>query len=667
MSKIFEKILTKKLSLITENASSDIKNIHSGSYDRQAAEDMLYSTIGPLTDNPKWVNSEWDGSGPAPEDYQPGGQAPQWTPEEVIFAFAGNPSKLFRGGSDSPSHGNRGGSPLWRATMQVAKKFRKERDKSFIEDLYQNGMVPLVRMMKPGFDEGRSPFISYVLRTVKGAIENGPGASQEALAATSDDRATKQVGLAAAMKITDPNVIRQAANVVQGKYQQEASYDKAPGNPFGHYSSDFYNVMNNYADALEGGNPERIDDARQSMAQLKSRIDDANESIRGASSGLGQAISNKDRGAVSGDAVHLRTARGMVARLMKGETLEKADLMKVAEAYKTLRNNLTSLSKQDPNGMEYEDKKRLESLKQYNDIMATTVSAIQSKDKSQLQDSYQQLSDAMKEQQASKKFGVASMDAQSGAGGEGGDLKSTLKGSDGGSGAEQEKSMTQETVNYLLDLGINHDLNALLPKDSKYRAIAQQEAKGGEVGGKMTVNEFRYILRSLGESGSEYPGKGVVRKNLTKARDAVGWWQPGEDPELEPLPSGEGTWNSIWVRGGYQSMGPTEISNEITQEVEEFNNLGIKTARQVKTDSKGEKSVASKVAVSNTIRSAKVKMMILAAIHKEEIGMGESVNNKLPKNLFTDKIDREIIVEAAEAIIRRLDRVLMDHAISLIN
>lgn len=658
MTKIFEQILNKKISIITESSAVDIKSISSGSYNRQHAEDMLYKTIGPLTDNPRWSNRPWQDARTQtemPEDYVPNGPAPKWSPEEVIFAFAGNPSKLFKSGGDSPK-----GSPLYRSAMQVARKFKKDTDRSFIEDLYQNGMVPLVKMMKPGFDEGREPFISYVIRSVQGAIENGPGGSLEAQAATSDDRATKQVGLRAAMKITDPNAIRQAANVVQGKYQTEASYDRAPGNPYGHYSSDFFNVMNNYADALEGGNPERINDARTMIQQLVTKIDDVNTEVRGASSGLGQAISNKDRGAVSGDAIHLRTARGIVAKAIKGTPPGQPEIAKMVEAITTTRKNRAALEKQSPDEMEYADKKRLSYIKRYDEVLGETAKALNTNDQMALKEVYQRLTEEMKENQENNKFGVSSMDAQSG---DGGDLKSTLPGSDGGGNDARELMMNQDVVNYALNIGIKYDLNKVLTKNSKYRTIAQEKAKGGDLGGKFTVNEFRYLIRSLGQTGADYPGKGKMRSNVAKPRDAVGWWQPGEDPEIEPIPGGEGQWNSIWTRGGYQSMGPTEISNEITSEVEEFNKLGIKTARQVKVDEKGEKSVAGKVAIFNTLKAAKVKLETIMEIHRSEFGLDESVEDRLPPDLFTDAIDRQLVVETVETMICKLDKVLLEFAI----
>jgi len=562
----FEHILNQKLSVILEN--EDSISPFGGSYDRQYAEDILHHTIGPLTNNPRWINKPWNSPNPEPEGYQPGGRAYNWSPEDVIYAFAGNPSKLFQGGSDSPNHGRMGGAPMFRAARKVARKFGKATDKDFISDLYANGFVPLTKMMKPGFDEGRSPFISYVIRSVVGAMEAGPGAEQSSLDVTAGSRAgqsnadTKRanrmkgkMGLQAALELENPtpNQIRQAASAVQGKYQSERSFDKVPENPFEQYSADYYQTMMMYADALETGDEDRIEAAQNQIRQLIEKIQDANPQIRGAASGLGQAISNKDR--------------------------------------------------------------------------KTSI-------------------------------GIASMDNRKD------DEASSLGDSMAGDDSE-DNWLQPEAVNYILDIALNYDLGSLLPKDSKWSQLASElGAKGGNLGGKMTVNELRYLIRSLGPIGSNYPGEGTMRSNTNIPRDSRGWWQPGEDPEIEPMPNG-GQWNSIWKRGGYAPMQPTAIANEMTQEVDEFEKVGIPTGRKVaeKIDKKtGEVKVretVSKVAISNTVKAARIKLQIIAAIHKDQLGLGESIGDKIPMGLFTDQIDRDIVVEHAEIMANMLQESLV--------
>jgi hypothetical protein len=558
MSIVFEKLLEKKLSAITEN--EDLIKPFGGDYDRQYAEDLLHHTIGPLTDNPVWVKKPWNSPNPEPDDYQPGGPAYSWTPEDIIYAFAGNPSKLFQGGADSPNHGRMGGAPMFRAARKVARKFGKDKDRDFIADLYANGFVPLTKMMKPGFDEGRSPFISYVIRSVVGAMEAGPGAEQSSLDVTADDRAKGKLGLRAAVKSTDPEQIRQAAEVVQGKYQTERSFDKDPDNPYGQYSSAYYQAMTAYADALESGDEDRIEAQQSQMNQLVQTIQDANSQIRGAASGMGQAITNKDR--------------------------------------------------------------------------KTSI-------------------------------GIASMDNRKND--EASSLGDTMVGDDG-----QDSSLDPESINYVLDIALKHDLGALLSKDSKWSAMAAElGAKGGKLGGRMTVNELRYVIRSLGPLGSNYPGEGQMRANTNIPRDAKGWWAPGEDPEIEPMQNG-GQWNSIWKRSGYAGMQPTAIANEMTQEVDEFTKLGIPTARQVKEKKDAKtgqvkvREVVSKVAISNTVKAARIKLQIVADIHKDQLGLGEGVGDKIPEGLFTDKIDREIVVETATRLADILQESLIQEATSAV-
>lgn len=567
----FESILSQKLAVILED-QEDIKPF-GGNYDRQYAEDILHHTIGPLTDTPRWVNKPWNSPNPEPEDYQPGGEAYSWTPEDIIYAFAGNPSKLFQGGSDSPNHGRMGGAPMFRAARKVARKFGKDKDRDFIADLYANGFVPLTKMMKPGFDEGRSPFISYVIRSVVGAMESGPGAEQSSLDVTAGSRAgqsdadTKRanrmkgkMGLQAALELENPtpDQIRQAASAVQGKYQSERSFDKVPENPFEQYSADYYQTMMMYADALETGDEDRIEAAQNQIRQLIEKIQDANPQIRGAASGMGQAISNKDR--------------------------------------------------------------------------KTSV-------------------------------GIASMDNRKDD--EASSLGDTMVGDDG-----EDSWLQPESVNYVLDIALNYDLGSLLSKDSKWSSMAAElGAKGGKLGGKMTVNEFRYLIRSLGPIGSSYPGQGQMRSNTSIPRDAKGWWSPGEDPEIEPIPIKEGAvWNSIWKRGGYAAMQPTAIANEMTQEVDEFNKLKIPTGRKVaeKIDSKtGQvktREAVSKVAISNTVKAARIKLQIIADIHKDQLGLGESVGDKIPSGLFTDAIDREIVAETAYRLAEMVQESLIMEA-----
>jgi len=101
--------LERRLYTISEDNNPSWKSPHTPHFDRQYAEDCLFHTVGPLTDNPRWVNGNWTSpgyniKGPPPE-FEPGGPAPQWTPEEIVYAMAGDPSMLFRASENPRSPG----------------------------------------------------------------------------------------------------------------------------------------------------------------------------------------------------------------------------------------------------------------------------------------------------------------------------------------------------------------------------------------------------------------------------------------------------------------------------------------------------------------------------------------------------------------------------------
>jgi hypothetical protein len=203
-------------------------------------------------------------------------------------------------------------------------------------------------------------------------------------------------------------------------------------------------------------------------------------------------------------------------------------------------------------------------------------------------------------------------------------------------GGESESWIDAETVRYVLDIAINEDLSTLVAKSPKYSEYAlvmnAKKNKDGspKIGGPMTVNELRYVIRSLGRVGANYPGRDKMRSNTHVPRDARKWWLPGEDPEIEPLPTVAedgvgnfgaegGQWNSIWKREGYPTMGPTAIGQEMADEVKEFDKLGIASARAEKVRSTGV--AMSKVAVTNTNRAAGVKLSIIADIYRGDLGV----------------------------------------------
>jgi hypothetical protein len=627
MSTILAK-LNRRFASIKEEEEHSWKDPYSPDYDRQWAEDALYHTIGPLTNTPIWNSSKWtstskDGE-PVP-GFDPGQPAPQWTPDEVIFAMAGDPDMLFRGQDHpaSPLYGNKGGAPLWRWALRIARIYNRGRDKNFIQDAYQNGSIALVRMMQPGFDEGRSPFISYVQRYIISAMENGPSQSeQEKMAGglqgtyytdprgiftkrignapkewggsfphrgpgeeESDDDydAYKQqrqaewaaghqqhtaIGVAKLMTMTNPRQVREAAKIVKGKYRTERSYDADIGNPFMQHSADYYQLANEYADALESRNEDEIDRVRSKLAQLKEAIDDEKTAIRGASTN--SVISTKDR-----------AKEGGIGRAL----------------------------------------------------------------------------------------GVQSMDVSDT---EGGTAAGNVVGDE-----DEESSIDPESINFVFKLAMTFDVASLIRTSDKYNQMALDAVRNpntgdvpqncidrntgrANIGGLMSANELRYAARSMGPLGSNYYGRDKVRRNVRIPRDTPPrWWRPGEDPEIEPIPDNGGLWHSIWKREGYQPIRQTAIAREMTAEVFEFRDLGISTKRWNSRVRDGGLAISS-VSVGTQLAKGKAKLIILGNIHRYQLGMDfdESLirDNPILEDINNlDPIDRTVIATTCESMVKAID------------
>jgi len=558
--RITQRINNRLKTIFLENTNVDWKNPRSANYDRQWAEDALYHTIGPLTDNPRW-SKEWSSSSSPVPGFNPEGPAPKWTPEEVVFAIAGDPSLAFKPGAKdhprSPAYGDKGGAPLWRVARRVARIYNRANDQSFISDMYSNGFIPLVRMMKPGFDEGRSPFISYVIRTIQGAMEHGVGGTEQGIRAKGGESTSGLSGLESLINTSDPNEARRIANQVKGKYTTERLHDKHRDNPFGPFSSRIHQVAMAYADALESGNDTQINNVKEQIVKLSNDIENEQTLIPGASTGMGQAISTPDR----------KTSIGISS-------------MDVSN---------------DENGS-----------------MAGNIPSYQDD--------------------------------------------------------EDDTGINQDTIFHVLDVALAHDLTRWLAKDQSLASYAAKMGlTEGDTLGRMTANELRYLIRSLGPLGTKYPGKGKPRKAITIPRDAKNWWQPLEDPELEPIPGTNGAlWKSIWTRSGFSEMGPTEIAKEMTDEVREFMRLGIPTARVIKQKARNEE-VMSKVAVSNTLQKALLKLKVILYSQRSSMGLSENLKKELRTNGYPlmedyDPIDRRIIFETLDWMIRKVSRSILEDA-----
>ena len=90
------------------------------------------------------------------------------------------------------------GAPVLRMAMQAIRIMRQTGDtkKSLIEDCYGLGLVELIKLTKPGYDEGIAPFISWAQPLIRSAISMGIGRDSGGIAATSDNETTQ--------KFTDP-------------------------------------------------------------------------------------------------------------------------------------------------------------------------------------------------------------------------------------------------------------------------------------------------------------------------------------------------------------------------------------------------------------------------------------------------------------------------------
>ncbi|MHA2428462.1 MAG: hypothetical protein ACXADB_10600 [Candidatus Hermodarchaeia archaeon] len=555
--------INKRLRAIKEagemlSSDSSWKDPNSPDYDRQKAEDALFHTLGPLTDNPKWVDGPWTSPGEPVAGFAPSGPAPQWTMDEIVIAFAGDPNLLFKGTTDhphSPHYGNKGGAPLYRAARRIARTYARGTDRSFIMDLYGLGFIPLVQRMQSGEDQSRKNIISWLKRHVESAMINGVGGEERTNRAAGGDSAeTGLRGVQSLVNETDPEAVRMAANEVKGKYQTTRSHDKNPDNPFGPFSSQYHQVAMMYADALESGDEERIEGARNQLAQIKDAVEDYSINIRGAATGLGSAISTKDR------------------------------VKKNAEGEIETPINIQSMDVSSPTG----------------------------------------------------------------------DDARTMAGHIVGDDTRSDDPVADpELVNYILDIAINYDLGKLL-KGTRYEALG--------LGGRLNPNEFRYVIRGLGPLGTNYPGRDNLRQNVDIPRESRGWWQAGEDPEIEPIPSG-GKWTSIWLRNGGPYEAPSQIAAEMTEEVREFNKLGIATARTIKKKKKRGKEyeeAVSNAAVIPAQKKALAKLQAIREIHADQMGLDERTKFESAKREARiicesfDQIDCMLVVEATTVLIRRL-------------
>ena len=605
------------------------KDPYSSEYSREYAEDCLYHTIGPLTSNSRWVDKPWLSrvGNEAPEDFVPGGKAPTWTDSEVYIAFAGlSDGTNFhqRGGNKGPASG-KFGSPLYRiarrAAKQVASSTGKYMDENLVEDCYQNGSVALVKLLQPGADRSLSPFISWAATQVEGAMTGGVGSDTRIDMLLSDksvyyvtpagqvkvrlpvmakspnagelpeafrarqERAVKLraeaesswvrkevYGIQSLLQMTNPEEIYRAIDVVSEEYRYESKTDRAGGNPFGHYSSEYYMFGSELAAAYEEGDQERIELAKQDLEKLESRAEGASAMILGTKTGLkpGHTITTPDR---------------------------------------TTKTKIASISGGRPS--------------------AETGEAEE-----------MQLADTRVDE-------------------------------------DPETPKPKELFNHVLKMCLNYDLRDIL-RGTKFLDV--DEKKLDNIKGFMTSNQFRFLIRSYGQIASEYPGKGEMREKLNIPREMPGWWSPYEDPEIELVAGSEEIWESIWLRDGCHALKVPDIVEEMAAEAKEFEEgfiigegedekivkIPINPSRMAKANGLS----ISRQKVSGDLASAtqKFEMVVLAERRSlaQEESLSESINGKLVHLIIDDKLDRKIMMEQLNQLLRYNTKIRHDLIIECI-
>lgn len=177
--------------------------------------------------------------------------------------------------------------------------------------------------------------------------------------------------------------------------------------------------------------------------------------------------------------------------------------------------------------------------------------------------------------------------------------------------------------------------------------------------------EFRCVLRLLGGLCANYPGKGKMRSSLGTPRHAAGWWNPYEDPEIEPIPEFEdysdeeeeqdlgasggslaqkGEWTSAWRLKGSPLMGNKDIADEFRNEAQEMLEFGIPSAWADMVEA-GNSKIMSDQTVNKYGLRAYTKLIVVATMYKNR-SFSESV----------DDIDRLLISETALSMARVLSK-----------
>jgi len=269
-------------------------------------------------------------------------------------------------------------------------------------------------------------------------------------------------------------------------------------------------------------------------------------------------------------------------------------------------------------------------------------------------------------------------------------------GDDGGTEAGQIKARGDDessdvtapaTVTELINYTLQNDVSEDIPSDSPIRdqiknyatTSVDDDIPGFHKGldkkdpasiipnGTLTAMELRLILRTFGVDN--FYGKGKPRDTVDP-RGAPGWWEVGEDPEIEPYIDENGDkkmWNSVWRRNGSGAMVSEHgfngkvVQDELVQETKEFNELGIATAANIRPGTgrdKGRELTVSNVRLNGQQKSALIKIAGAAQLIKSEI-LGEGAL-ALPILEGIDDFDRHTLLEACDYVINMHNKVMLE-------
>lgn len=618
-------------------------------YSRAYAEDCLMRTLGPMRPDSKWSEAEWDpraskregknidypppeGCAP-PEGYEPGGRAPTWTETEVTIALAGDPS--YSSGPKSFMS-----SPLWKMARRVGSDRRKG---EALYELYALGLSRLAELLKPGMDQAKSPFRVYAENDIIKAMQNGYGSTKELNAA--------KTAINTIIATKDPNEIYEIIDKIQDPYRDSdpgagfSIYDKAPGNPYSRYSAVIYDYGTKLLYAMQEGDIEYEAELREELAKILDKLQDVTAMSLGTSTGLFKAVSQPR-------SVEKPYETGY-KWLLNAKNADDARMI-LNPRSATFKNKANPYDEGNEKHTDFIMQKAQEMLDAFEVGDMDTVYRI-------------------KDEAAAKapkvvRTGITSIDAP--IGDDGYSAAETLA-------AKEESAVSVDIVNEVLKLGLKGDIipvdilasnkDLIIPKLQEMHAMV---LTGGltnlpkpkdlkvdfkKINTPFSAMEYRVLIRLLGEMASNYPGKGTMRANLDVIRDAPGWWKAGEDPEIEPIPDENDTWESSWVRNGFKPQRSIDINAEFTDEALEFISFGIQSVhaqRILAGDKLSNDGVINKQTMNNYTNGSYAKMLLILVAYKAQLG--QMYNEDI------DKTDTQLIYEGAYKIARILSRFTVD-------